>query len=136
MSALTRTTSAARQSATRVATVRWRVSGAIPGQPHLATDQSEQAIVEVVIDLARQGVASAAARVLAGGRVVDLGAGAGTWLEEGGLLHIDVAGVLSLTGRRSETGLEVLYARAEVLHGLAIPGGRYEVDTATVEPGP
>jgi hypothetical protein len=56
------------------------------------------------------------------------GAPAGAWIEDeaGGLRHLDLSGVLRVTARPTDTGVEVLYARTEVLGRLGLAGGRYD----------
>jgi hypothetical protein len=45
-----------------------------------------------------------------------------------GLRHLDLPGVVRVTARPAVEGVEVLYARTEVLGRLGLSGGRYDFE--------
>jgi hypothetical protein len=76
-------------------------------------------------------------------RAIEFESGAGSWVQDGELVHIDVPGAVQVTvrgelelGRETLAGegpLRVMYARTTALERLGIEGGRYEVVGCRVE---
>ena len=59
----------------------------------------------------------------------------GAWVQDSaGLRHLDLPGFLRVSARQTVSGVEVLYARTELLGRLGLPGGRYDFESAAVLP--
>jgi hypothetical protein len=95
--------------------------------------------LEVMVPAPGAAPGHLSARVLDGERSITLeGPHAyGQWIEDSirGVWHLDIDRVLKLTIRRTQDGIEALYARTELLARAGVAGGRYEFEGAETRRG-
>lgn len=120
----------------RVLTVSWALSPEAAAKCGLAaTLGAGSPVLEVRVVWGGRVREVEAAIVDGGTRRTVEAAGAGEWLRDGGLWHLDVPGVVSLTLREERGEVRSLYARCELAARLGLEGGRYELAGASILPG-
>jgi hypothetical protein len=125
--------------ATRATLVlRWSLSRPAAAAATLVEDQAGPApALEVRLPWGGACAGRVSARLIDGDRTERLAleaAAGGAWTldDATGLRHLDLPGLLRITARAAAKGVEVLYARTELLAGLGLPGGRYDLQSASL----